>query len=87
MSSLWRRTDVSERMHQRVCPIVDEDHPHDGTGSILVLRVGVIGAGTGPASEDDGHTDEGHEVLCAPSEYLGEKGATHTCYQIPAGER
>ncbi len=74
-------------MHQCVCPVIDENHGHDGSSCILVLRIGVVGAGTGPAGEDDRHTDKGDKVLCAPSKYLGEEGSAHTSDQVPTGQR
>lgn len=79
-----RDEDVSHRMHDRVEHVVDENHRHYGTRRLVILRLGVVCAGSSPACEQQGHANECDEVLRPALQYLGQEGAGDAGDEIPA---
>lgn len=77
---------VSQRVHDRVEHVVDEDHADDGAGCLLVLRHCIVCAGAGPAGEDGCHADKCYEILGAAVELFREECAGHAGDEVPAGQ-
>lgn len=71
-------------MRHGVGAVVDEDESDDGASGTRVLGLGIGSADGGPAGEEDGHADEGHNVLLAAGHFAGEEGAVKTSDEVPA---
>jgi hypothetical protein len=77
---------VSQRVHDRVEHVVNEDHANDCAGRLLGMRLCVVCTCARPASEDGCHAGESDEVLGTAVELLCQKCAGHAGDEVPAGQ-
>lgn len=79
-----RNVNVGQGVHDGVEHVIDENHGHHGRGCVLVARLSVVGAHSGPHGEDGRHAAECNEVLGTPAYTFGEKRECHTGNEVPA---
>jgi hypothetical protein len=78
--------DISQRVHDRVEHVVDENHANDRAGRLLGMRLCVVCARARPTSEDSCHPGESDKVLGTAVELLCQKCAGHAGDEVPAGQ-